>query len=102
SCSAQNSLGQPSQFRYGDAVALGCCAFSHTVQENNITGMFTSADTAIRRRRALSGKLRQLMIVCRKQRPTLNDFIQMFRHRPSNGEPIKGAGAPANLVQYDE
>ena len=42
------------------------------------------------------------MIMRGKQRPAAIDFMQIFNHRPGNGQAVKSCGAAADFIQNNK
>ncbi len=87
--------------KLGDLNAIGTIggALHDLVQEDDIALPIRHAHGEIDDARKLFGELRQLVKMRGEERARAIDLMQMFHHRPGDGEPVEGRRAAADLIQ---
>src|SRR5690349_3002787 len=97
----KNFFGQTGETSDLDAVAFVCAAVDDLTQEDDLLVPFAHGNVQIADAFAVFGELRQLVIVRSEQGPRFDFVVEKFCYAPSNGEPVEGRCAPADLVEND-
>ena len=85
-----------------DSVALVCGTGHYRPQECNRSTLFLNGHVVVLDSRQNSFQLSELVVVGGEDGLALDNVMKVLGDGPGDGQTVKGAGAPAHLVQEDQ